>query len=430
MSKSPNLFFPALGVTGIVLGTAYGVSTRGYKATEAEHALAAAEAAKARVELQVAENSDLQSKIEAVQAEAAAKLAELEAMPASSGAASAPAPESEARYGLGRPALTEEIAAWDVDVLPDGRGLPEGSGDVLTGEEVFIDRCASCHGDFAEGLDNWPVLAGGFDTLADEDPVKTVGSYWPYLSTVWDYVHRSMPFGEAQTLTADETYAITAYILYSNDLVDEEFTLSRETFLDVEMHNADGFVIDDRAEVEYAAMSGEPCMENCKDGAEITRRSSSLNVTPLDEFMHPAMHGKMAEEVVVVTPDPEKPVEPVVEPAVGNVVTALDPEMLAAGEKAFRRCKSCHQVGDNAKNKTGPNLNNVLGRTIGSVEGFKYSKVFQEAAAAGETWNAENMAAFLAKPKNAMKGTKMNFSGVKNASDIQALLVFLQAQVN
>ena len=79
-----------------------------------------------------------------------------------------------------------------MDVLPDGRGLPEGSGDVWTGDEVFAEYCAACHGDFAEGRDAWPVLAGGFDTLDDRDPVKTVGSYWPYLSTVWDYVHRSI----------------------------------------------------------------------------------------------------------------------------------------------------------------------------------------------------------------------------------------------
>ena len=124
-------------------------------------------------------------------------------------------------FGLGRPALPEEIAAWDVDIRPDGTGLPRGRGDVATGEEVFTEHCSACHGDFAEGVDNWPELAGGQGTLADEDPVKTVGSYWPYLATVWDYVNRSMPYGAAQTLTSDQIYAIVAYILYSNDLVDE-----------------------------------------------------------------------------------------------------------------------------------------------------------------------------------------------------------------
>jgi len=212
MSKSPNIFLPALGVTGIVLGGAVAFSTQNYRVDEAETALRAAAAAEARAEAVAAEKTQLE-----------AEVAELAARPVSTGSVSAPAPAAEGVYGLGRAAHADEIAAWDIDVLPDGRGLPEGSGDVLTGDEVFADRCASCHGDFAEGVDNWPVLAGGFDTLADEDPVKTVGSYWPYLSTVFDYVNRSMPFGEAQSLTADETYAIVAYILYSNDMVDEDF---------------------------------------------------------------------------------------------------------------------------------------------------------------------------------------------------------------
>ena len=182
-------------------------------------------------------------------------------------------------YGLGRPALPEEIAAWDLDVRPDGTGLPPGSGDVLTGEEVFADKCGICHGDFAEGVDNWPKLAGGMDTLDHEDPLKTVGSYWPYLSTTWDYVNRSMPFGDAQSLNADEVYAIVAYILYSNDLVDEEFVLSNETFLDVEMPNRDGFIIDDRRTAE-AHFVGEPCMSACKETVKVTMRAAVLDVTP------------------------------------------------------------------------------------------------------------------------------------------------------
>ena len=186
-------------------------------------------------------------------------------------------------YGLGRPALPEEIAAWDVKIMPDGRGLPEGSGDVWTGDEAFGMYCASCHGDFAEGVGNWPSLAGGRGTLDREDPVKTVGSYWPYLSTVWDYVNRSMPYGYAQSLSNDEVYAITAYILYSNNVVDDDFTLSHENFTEVEMPNADGFIVDDRAETEYPAWRREPCMENCKDDVEITMRAAVLDVTPEDE---------------------------------------------------------------------------------------------------------------------------------------------------
>lgn len=184
--------------------------------------------------------------------------------------------------GIGRPALPEEIAAWDLKVMPDGRGLPAGSGDVATGEDLFIEHCAVCHGDFAEGLDNWPSLAGGEGTLDRDDPEKTVGSYWPYLSTVWDYVNRSMPFGQAQILTPDETYAITAYILYSNQLVEDDFVLSGANFAEVKMPNAGGFIEDDRPETEYGRFSQQPCMENCKDKVEITRHASNLDVTPGD----------------------------------------------------------------------------------------------------------------------------------------------------
>jgi len=222
MSKSPNLFIPAAGGTVLILGLAYGISSREYGA-------ATIESLETRVE-QVEANAAVASATAQEKAEEVARLqSEIEqlAMTAATGTnLTQPAPSIEGTYGLGRMAVEEEIAAWDVDVLPDGRGLPEGRGDVYTGEEVFVEKCASCHGDFAEGVGNWPVLAGGFDTLADKDPVKTVGSYWPHLSTAWDYINRSMPFGEAGTLTADETYAIVAYIMYSNDMVDDDFELS------------------------------------------------------------------------------------------------------------------------------------------------------------------------------------------------------------
>ncbi|TJZ89917.1 c-type cytochrome [Paracoccus gahaiensis] len=212
---------------------------------------------------------------------------------ASSAAAQTQVPQTDAEpaavqsFGLGRPALPEEVAAWDKDVSPDGTGLPEGFGDVATGEERYLEHCAACHGDFAEGLDNWPALSGGEGTLDRADPEKTVGSYWPYLSTVWDYVHHSMPFGNAQILTADETYAITAYLLYSNALVEDDFVLSKDNFTEIEMPNAAGFVEDDRADVEYPIFTAEPCMENCKESVEITMNASVLDVTPGDDSAAP-----------------------------------------------------------------------------------------------------------------------------------------------
>ncbi|MFB9150083.1 c-type cytochrome [Roseovarius ramblicola] len=304
-------------------------------------------------------------------------------------------------YGLGRPALPEEVAAWDVKIMPDGRGLPEGSGDVWTGEEVFVEKCAVCHGDFAEGVGNWPKLAGGEGTLADKDPLKTVGSYWPYLSTVWDYVNRSMPFGNAQSLSPDEVYAITAYILYSNFLVDDDFVLSHENFAEVEMPNADGFIVDDRAETEYAIWHGEPCMENCKDGVEITMRAAVLDVTPEEE-------GAEAEEAAAPAPD-----------------AAPDPELVAAGEKVFRQCKACHMVGEGAKNRVGPHLNGVMNRAAGMVDGFRYSSALKDMAADGLVWDEENLAAFLADPRGFMKGTRMGFAGLRSDEDIAAVNAYL-----
>ena len=312
---------------------------------------------------------------------------------------------AEGDFGLGRAALPEEIAAWDLDVQPDGTGLPAGSGDVLWGEEIFAEQCAACHGDFAEGVGNWPKLAGGADTLADKDPLKTVGSFWPYLSTTWDYVNRSMPFGNAQTLTDDEVYAMVAYILYSNDLVDEDFVLSDETFLDVEMPNVDGFFIDDRIEAEHAMWVGEPCMQNCKADVTITMRARVLDVTP-QESAAPA-----EPAVAVDVPAEEK-----------DVAATNDPALIAAGEKVFKKCRACHQVGETAGNRAGPALNGILGRVAGQVEGFKYSKPMRES---GIVWDEAAMSEFLQKPKAFLKGTRMSFSGLKKPQDRAAIIAYL-----
>lgn len=181
--------------------------------------------------------------------------------------------------GLGRLATPEEIAGWDIDIRPDGQGLPEGSGSVLEGEEVFIEQCASCHGDFGEGVDRWPVLSGGRGTLASQHPEKTIGSYWPYLSTVYDYIYRAMPFGNAQSLEPDQVYGITAYLLYMNDIVDDEFVLSKENFNTVKMPNEEGFFQDDRSETALWKQT-DPCMRNCKENVEITGRARIIDVTP------------------------------------------------------------------------------------------------------------------------------------------------------
>ncbi|MBV7409597.1 c-type cytochrome [Maritimibacter sp. DP1N21-5] len=327
-------------------------------------------------------------------------------------------------FGLGRAALPEEIAAWDLDVSPDGTGLPEGQGTAEDGEMLFSDNCAACHGEFAEGVDRWPVLAGGFDTLARQDPVKTVGSYWPYLSTVWDYVHRSMPFGNAGTLSADDTYAIVAYILYSNDLIEYDAVLSKETFLDVEMPNADGFFEDDRETAEAAFWGREPCMENCKESVEITMLATVLDVTP-DEGGAEEVELAAADTGETATPVEEPAAEPAAEPVEEPVMAAADPELIAEGEDVFKKCKACHKVGEGAKNGTGPMLNGIVGHAAGANGDFKYSGSLADAAAGGLTWTPEELDAFLADPKGYMKGTKMSFVGLKKDEDRQAVIAYL-----
>ena len=184
---------------------------------------------------------------------------------------------------LGRAALPEEVAAWDIDVRPDGAGLPEGSGSVAKGELLYDAYCASCHGDFGEGMGRWPILAGGHDTLTHDRPEKTIGSYWPYLSTVYDYIRRAMPFGNSRSLSDNEVYAVTAYILYLNDLVeDESFILSSDNFGTIKLPNEANFIADTRAEEPVSRLSeSEICMTNCyPEPAIVTQRARVLDVTP------------------------------------------------------------------------------------------------------------------------------------------------------
>ncbi len=185
-------------------------------------------------------------------------------------------------FHLGRAALPAEVAAWDIDIRPDGTGLPVGKGGVEEGEGIYEELCATCHGDFGEGRDRWPILAGGHGTLTDERPEKTIGSYWPYLSTVYDYVRRAMPFGDAQSLSDDDVYAITVYLLYLNDVVTEEdFVLSHENFNEIRLPNETGFISDNRGEEQHNVLSPEPCISDCvPTEAQVVMRARVLDVTP------------------------------------------------------------------------------------------------------------------------------------------------------
>jgi cytochrome c len=189
---------------------------------------------------------------------------------------------AERKLDIGRVATPQEIAGWDIDVRPDGQGLPPGSGSVKAGEAVYMGKCAACHGEFGESAGRWPQVAGGQGSLASHDPVKTVGSYFAHLSTVFDYVRHAMPFGDAQSLSNDELYAVVAYMLFLNDIVDDKFVLSRDNFAGVKMPNAGGFYDDDRETAEKAFWNA-PCMTNCKDGAKVIGRARAIDVTPDDK---------------------------------------------------------------------------------------------------------------------------------------------------
>jgi hypothetical protein len=152
-------------------------------------------------------------------------------------------------YKPRRPATAEEIRKRDISVAPDGSGLPVGHGTVTQGRHDYQMLCANCHGDRGQGVTQYPALVGGQGTLRSENPVRTVGSYWPYATTVWDYIHRTMPYPRPGSLTPDETYAVTAFILYLNGIVNEKAELNEATLPRVKMPNRDGFVGDPRPDV-------------------------------------------------------------------------------------------------------------------------------------------------------------------------------------
>ena len=164
-------------------------------------------------------------------------LAVCAALAASCGAAGAESPN------LGREATPAEIAAWDISIGPDGAGLPAGSGTARQGETVYVEKCLGCHGERGAGKPN-DQLAGGQGTLGPgQAPVKTVGSFWPYATTVFDYVRRAMPLNESKSLANDETYAVVAYILRINGIIGENDTIDARTLPAVRMPNRDGFVV-------------------------------------------------------------------------------------------------------------------------------------------------------------------------------------------
>lgn len=325
---------------------------------------------------------------------------------------------------VGRTATAEEIKSWDIDVRPDGQGAPPGHGTATEGERVYLVKCASCHGEFGEGGGRYPVLIGGHGTLKDMRPEKTIGSYWPYASTVFDYIKRAMPFGDAQSLTNDETYALTAYLLFMNDVIDEDTDVSADNIGTIEMPNAANFFMDPRPDAQPEG--GTACMKDCKDKIEVLGYARKLDVTPETggEEGAPTLDGDSG-----TAPAPAAKAE---EPAKTEVAAA---EMgdAKAGRSVFNKCKACH-VTDSAKNRVGPSLQGVFGRTAGTFDGFKYSGDMTAAGEKGLVWNDETIAAFVADPKGYLgeqigkkrASTRMAFAGIRKEEDVKDLIAFLK----
>ncbi len=154
-------------------------------------------------------------------------------------------------YGFGAPASAEDIAAVDIDAMPDGRGLPPGEGGYEEGKQVYMTQCAACHGQDLGGVaaTGGAALVGGRGTLASGKPKKTVESYWPYASTLFDFTKRAMPFHTPGSLTDDQIYAVSAYILAEGDIIGKDEVMNAETLPAVVMPNHDGFIPDPRPDV-------------------------------------------------------------------------------------------------------------------------------------------------------------------------------------
>ncbi|MEN9837009.1 MAG: hypothetical protein RLZ79_677 [Pseudomonadota bacterium] len=172
---------------------------------------------------------------------------------------------------LGKRATDEQIRFWDIDVRPDGQGLPEGQGSVSDGEVIYEQQCAVCHGTFGDS-EEYVQLAGGIGTLASSAPIRTVGSKLDTPTTLYDYINRAMPFPNAKSLTPSEVYALSAYILNLNDILPADAVLDRNSLPKVQMPNRDGYTTDHG----FMRIDGKPdtnntaCMKNCEKSVTIT----------------------------------------------------------------------------------------------------------------------------------------------------------------
>ena len=173
-------------------------------------------------------------------------------------------------FGIGTPPSPQQVAAWSIAVLPDGTGLPPGSGSVAQGSSVFAAQCAQCHGIFGEGVGRYPKLASN-DKLTLDQPDRTVGNFWPYSPGLWDYINRAMPFYAPHSLSPDQVYALTAYILNLDNIVPDGFVADAKSLPQVKLVNRRGFIlIDPRPDT-----TDKECMTNCVEPGSVRVEASA-----------------------------------------------------------------------------------------------------------------------------------------------------------
>ena len=222
---------------------------------------------------------------------------------------------SEPKFGFGQHASSAQVSAWDDDVNGlTGAGLPPGHGTVAQGQKIYGAQCSTCHGDFGEGAGRYPVLAGGQGSLTAERPVPTVGSYWPYAPTLYDYIRRAMPFGAPGSLSNDDVYAVTAYVLNLNNIVPNGSTLDATSLAAIKMPNREGF-IDEHLKPDVQNVA---CMDHCRKGPVVVTGdlAKSLGVTPEEK-------GDTLKDIAALVASPQADSAP-------NPATANQPKVTAA----------------------------------------------------------------------------------------------------
>jgi S-disulfanyl-L-cysteine oxidoreductase SoxD len=282
------------------------------------------------------------------------------------------APADGPRYSLGRAATAGEIAGWDIDVRPDGHGVKKGKGTVAQGQDIFDAQCASCHGTFGES-NRYMALAGGVkpedlktghaSALTKPDGVRTVGTKLATLTTLWDYINRAMPWTNPQSLTVDQVYAVTAYVLHLNEIVPADFELNDQNLTTVPMPNRNGMT------TNHGMMSvkgkpdvqGSSCMKDCVKEVKIT--------SELPEFAR-NQHGNLAEQTRPLGPtrgidtlrfDPSNATAKPAAAVVAAAPAAADPKALLAKNA----CTACHGLTGKV---VGPGFNEVAAKYQGKAD--------------------------------------------------------------